>query len=67
MQDIAWSVLVFVGTYVALAGAFGRSMRQDAKDRAELAALFPDAREVERVEVLGLKVTQDSSRRRCPR
>jgi hypothetical protein len=51
MQDIAWSVLVFVGTLVALAGAFGRSMRQEAKDRAEVAVLFPDAREVERVEV----------------
>jgi hypothetical protein len=51
MQDIAWSVLVFLGSFVALAGAFGRSMRQDAKDRVEVAALFPGAREVERAEV----------------
>jgi hypothetical protein len=35
MQDFSWSVLVFAGILVALAAGFGRSVRQDATDRAE--------------------------------
>jgi hypothetical protein len=45
MIGFAITMLVFAGSIVALAGAFGREMRADARKRDEVMDLFIDTRD----------------------